>query len=132
VSEDVTTTRLPEGERMAMLGEQLGLTSFGLRQITLQPGQRNRIHRHREQEEVYVVLAGRLTIEHADGPQELGQGDVARVAAPVRRRLANNGSEPCVVIAIGAAGAHERGDGEAFLDWDDHEPKSPQDVPLPE
>jgi mannose-6-phosphate isomerase-like protein (cupin superfamily) len=132
VSEDVTTARLADGERMQMVGEELGLTSFGLRQITLKPGQRNRIHRHREQEEAYVVLSGRLTIEHADGPQDLGPGDVARVAPSVRRRLVNNGSEPCVVIAVGAAGTHERGDGEAFLDWDDTEPKSPQDVPLPE
>ena len=34
-----------------------------------------------------------------------------------------------VVVAIGAAGTHRRADGEAFLDWDDTEPRRPEDVP---
>jgi uncharacterized cupin superfamily protein len=134
VTDGVSTTRLDPGssERMTMLSEQLGLTSLGLRQIVLQPGQRNRVHRHRDQEEVYVVLGGRLTIVLDDGERELGEGEVARVAPQLRRQLANRSEEPCVVLAIGAAGTHERGDAEAFFDWDDIEPKSPQDVPLPE
>src|SRR3954467_7049463 len=112
---------------MAMLGEELGLKTFGLRQITLKPGQRNRIHRHREQEELYLVLTGRLTIELGpDEVEELGEGELARVSPDTRRRLANGGDATCTVIAVGAAGTHERGDGEAFLDWDDAEPKSPQ------
>jgi mannose-6-phosphate isomerase-like protein (cupin superfamily) len=131
MSDGITTTRLDDGERARMLADQLELTSFGLRQITLQPGQRNRIHRHREQEEVYLVLSGRLTIELEDEPVELGLRELARVPAQVRRRLANNGDEPVVVVAIGAAGTHQRADGEAFLDWDDSEPKRPEDVPLP-
>jgi mannose-6-phosphate isomerase-like protein (cupin superfamily) len=131
---DVSTTRLDLDtvERMTMLGEQLGLTSFGLRQIVLRPGQRNRVHRHRDQEEVYVVLRGRLTIRFDDGERELGEGEVARVPPPVRRQLSNEGDEPCAILAIGAAGTHERGDGEAFLDWDDTDPKPPPDVPLPD
>jgi mannose-6-phosphate isomerase-like protein (cupin superfamily) len=132
VADDVSRTRLTEGERATMLAQALGVTSFGLRQLTLQPGQRNRVHRHREQEEVYLVLAGRLTIELEDGPIELGEGELARVSPQMRRRLANTGEAPVVVVAIGAAGAHERADGEAFHDWDDHEPKNPEDVPLPE
>jgi mannose-6-phosphate isomerase-like protein (cupin superfamily) len=131
MSEAITTTRLDDGERARMLADQLEVTSFGLRQITLQPGQRNRVHRHREQEEVYLVLAGRLTIELEDEPLELGPRELARVPAQVRRRLANRGDEPVVVVAIGAAGEHRRADGEAFLDWDDTEPKRPEDVPLP-
>src|SRR4051794_25656934 len=114
-----------------MLAEELQVTSFGLRQITLRPGLRNRIHRHREQEEVYLVLSGRLTIELDDGPLELEAGELARVPAQVRRRLANDGDEPVVLVAIGAAGTHRRGDGEAFVDWEDTEPKRPDDVPLP-
>jgi len=134
VSEGFAKGRLPEdGERMAMLGEELGVTTFGFRQITLKPGQRNRVHRHREQEELYLVLSGRLTIELGpDETEELGERELALVSPDTRRRLANRGDVPCVVVAIGAAGTHERGDGEAFSDWDDTEPKSPQDVPLPE
>jgi mannose-6-phosphate isomerase-like protein (cupin superfamily) len=132
VTDEITTTRLSETERMTMLAHDLGVTAFGLRQIRLDPGQRNRVHRHRQQEEVYLVLRGRLTIELEGEPLELAENDLARVAPHVRRRLANNGDEPVVVIAIGAAGTHERADGEAFLGWDDTEPKSPGDVPLPD
>jgi uncharacterized cupin superfamily protein len=39
-------------ERFVSLRRALGVTSFGFNQITLQPGERGRIHRHREQEEV--------------------------------------------------------------------------------
>jgi uncharacterized cupin superfamily protein len=134
VTDGVSTTRLDaaSGERMTVLSEPLGLTSFGLRRLVLQPGQRNRVHRHRDQEEVYVVLDGRLTVVFEDGERELGEGEVARVAPEVRRQLANRSDEPCRLLAIGAAGTHERADAEAFFDWDDTEPKSPQDVPLPE
>lgn len=132
---DVTTTKLDldSTERMTMLGEELGLTSFGLRQLVLRPRGRNRVHRHRDQEEAYLVLRGTLTILLEDGAsQELRVGELARIAAQTRRQLANDRDEPCVVVAIGAAGAHERADGEAFLGWADVEPKLPQDVPLPE
>jgi len=132
---DVTTTKLDldSTERMTMLGEELGLSSLGLRQIALRPGQRNRVHRHRDQEEAYLVLCGTLTILLEDGAsQELGVGELARIAPAARRQLANRGDEPCVILAIGAAGVHERADAEAFHDWTDTDPKSPQDVPLPE
>src|SRR4051812_3609348 len=48
-------------ERFLPLRRMLGVTSFGLNQILLRPGQRGRIHRHTRQEEVYIVLAGTLT-----------------------------------------------------------------------
>ena len=115
-----------------MLADELGIPSFGLRELTLQPGMRNRIDRHREQQKAFLVLRGRLTIVLDDGELELGEGEIAAVAPTVRRQLANRGDEPCIAVAIGAAGTHEVHDGEAFLTWDDHEPKRPSDVPFPE
>jgi uncharacterized cupin superfamily protein len=58
------------GERFVSLRRQLGVTTFGMNQLVLQAGQRGRIHRHARQEEVYLVLEGRLTLlvegeEHA-------------------------------------------------------------------
>ena len=44
------------------------------------PGQRGRIHRHTEQEEVYLVLSGTLTLWIEGERHELGQGELARVA----------------------------------------------------
>src|SRR3954468_21702724 len=79
-------------ERFLPLRRMLGVTSFGLNQLILRPGQRSRIHRHREQEEVYLVLSGRLTLAVEGEERELGQGELARVAPDVRRQLSNRGT----------------------------------------
>ena len=49
-------------DRFVLLRRQLGVTSFGINEIVLEPGQRGRIHLHHEQEEVFLVLEGVLTI----------------------------------------------------------------------
>ena len=130
----VTTARLdPDtGERFLSLRRPLGATGVGLNQMALQPGQRGRIHRHREQEEIYLVLRGVLTIVTDDGELEAGEGEVVRVAAPVRRQLVNRGARPVVLVAIGASGEHAGRDGEAFGDWSETVPRPPQEVPLPD
>lgn len=118
-------------ERFVSLRRALGVDSFGINQMTLLPGQRGRIHRHTEQEEVYVVLRGTLTLVIESAPTALGAGDVVRVAPAARRQLANDGEEPCVILALGAAGTHVGRDGEAFESWEATEVRAPRDVPLP-
>jgi mannose-6-phosphate isomerase-like protein (cupin superfamily) len=120
------------GERFVSLRRALGVGSFGLNQLTLQPGQRGRIHRHRQQEEVYLVLRGRLTVAFEDEERELGEGELLRVAPETRRQLVNRGDGACVVVAIGGAGEHVARDGEAFASWSETEGRPPQDVPLPD
>ena len=46
------------GERFQQLRRELGVSTFGMNLITLEPGQAGRIHRHEHQEEVYLVLGG--------------------------------------------------------------------------
>jgi mannose-6-phosphate isomerase-like protein (cupin superfamily) len=128
----VTAVEWDTGERFVSLRRALGVTSFGLNQITLQPRQRGRIHRHREQEEVYLVLRGSLTVAFESEELELAEGQAIRVPAATRRQLQNRGDRPCVVVAIGGAGEHVGRDGEAFADWSDTEGRPPQEVPLPE
>jgi len=118
-------------ERFVSLRRPLGVTGFGLNLLTLAPGQRGRIHRHREQEEVYLVLRGTLTLGLEDGELEIGEHEVVRVPAATRRQLSNRGEGRCVLVAIGAAGEHVGRDGEAFEDWNEKEGRPPQDVPLP-
>ena len=36
------------------------------------------------------------------------------------------------VLAVGGATPHEGRDGLAYEDWDDDDPRPPQEVPLPE
>jgi mannose-6-phosphate isomerase-like protein (cupin superfamily) len=103
-----------------------------MNQITLKPRQRLRIHRHARQEEVYLVLRGRLTLLVEQEPLELPEGTLARVPSDVRRQLANLGTEPCVVVALGGSGEHESRDAEAFTDWSEAQGRPPQEVPLPD
>lgn len=119
-------------ERFVPLRRQLGVTSFGLNQILLRPGQRGRIHRHTAQEEVYVVLSGTLTLGVEGSERELGQGELARVAPDVRRQLVNKGSEDVLLLALGGANEHVGRDGEAFESWEAASGAPPQEVPLPD
>lgn len=119
-------------ERFVSLRRALGVTSFGLNQILLRPGQRGRIHRHTIQEEVYIVLAGTLTLWVEGEARELGRGELARVAPDVRRQLANRGDEDVLLIALGGANEHVGRDGEAFETWEQQTGAPPQEVPLPE
>jgi quercetin dioxygenase-like cupin family protein len=126
-----TSLDLAGDERFQRLRQELGVSTFGLNLIRLQPGQRGRIHRHERQEEVYLVLRGTLTVEIEGEARDLAEGELARVAPDVRRRLVNLGPGPCVVLAIGGANEHAGRDGLAYEDWDDADPKPPQEVPLP-
>lgn len=129
----VTRARLDpdSGERFQPLRRQLGVTSFGLNQIVLGPGQRGRIHRHGRQEEVYLVLEGTLTLVVEGEEQTLSTGELARVAPDVRRQLVNRHRDRVVLIALGGALEHEGRDGEAFASWATQESTPPQQTPLP-
>ncbi len=132
----VSTARLdqPPEQRFARLRATLGVSSFGINVLTFESGQRNRIHRHKQQEEVYVVLDGTLTLMVEDEPNEYVVGDVVRVAPEVRRQLVNRGPDVLRLLAIGGYvdHDHEPRDAEAFNTWDETEPGTPQSVPLPD
>lgn len=121
-------------ERFQRLRPELGFESFGLNLMHLAPGQRGRVHSHAHQEEVYVVLEGRLWIEAEGGAEvhKLDVGGIVRVSPEVRRQLVNRGTEPVRFLSVGGAHPHESRDGVAFTSWEDTEGASPQDVPLPE
>jgi uncharacterized cupin superfamily protein len=120
------------GERFVRLRQQLGVSTFGLNQIVLEAGQRGRIHRHKRQEEVYLVVEGTLTLLVEGEEHTLGPGSVARVAPEVRRQLVNRGPGRLGLLAIGGAEPHEGRDGEAFESWDAQEARPPQETPLPD
>ena len=137
-------TDLPEGVGVATLGgepvdrflrlrDPLGATSFGINKIVLAPGERNRIHRHTVQEEVYLVLSGELNLGLEGVEHRFGVGELVRVAPPVRRQLINRGPEVLELLIIGSMTDHEHvpRDAEAFGAWDETEPGTPQTVPLP-
>jgi mannose-6-phosphate isomerase-like protein (cupin superfamily) len=133
MEDGTATTRLDPDldERFKSLRRELGVTSFGMNQMVLKPGQRSRIHRHEHQEEVYLVLEGRLTLVVEGEEHELGHGELVRVAPLVRRQLVNHGPGRLVMLALGGANEHNGRDAEAFTAWEDDQPLSPQEVPWP-
>ncbi|HXF32078.1 MAG TPA: cupin domain-containing protein [Solirubrobacterales bacterium] len=115
------------------LRRELGVESFGINLMSLRPGQRLRIHRHRRQEEVYLVLEGTLTLLIEGEPHDLGPDHLARVGPEVRRQLTNRTPEPVVLLALGGSGEHEGRDGLAWVDWDEEGPgREPREIPLPD
>jgi mannose-6-phosphate isomerase-like protein (cupin superfamily) len=133
MEEGTARTRLDlgTGDRFVALRRQLGVTSFGINQIVLQPGQRGRIHRHERQEEVYLVLEGNLTLVIEAEESELGEGELMRVAPNLRRQLVNRGPGRVVLLAFGGSGEHVGRDGEAFESWEQQVGAPPQELPMP-
>jgi uncharacterized cupin superfamily protein len=120
-------------ERFQPLRRELGVESFGINLIILQPGQRGRIHAHEHQEEVYMVLEGQLTLLLDGAEQLLGPDHLVRVGPATRRQLVNAGAQRLVLLALGGAGEHAGRDGQAWVSWDEPGPgRPPQQTPLPE
>jgi uncharacterized cupin superfamily protein len=134
MNDGISFTRIAPGgdERFQSLRDELGVTSFGMNLITLQPGQRGRIHTHRQQEEVFLVIEGELAFAVDGEERRLGVGELVRVAPGVRRQLTNRRPERLVLLALGCAGEHVGRDGLAWASWDAPESTPPRETPLPE
>jgi uncharacterized cupin superfamily protein len=133
--DDVTFATLDyeHGERFQTLRRELGVSAFGINLLLFAPGERGRIHSHEKQEEVYVVLAGELTLVVERVEHALDAKRVARVAPGVRRQLVNAGPERLVLLAFGGVGEHVGRDGHAWQSWDEGGPgRAPQEIALPE
>lgn len=91
----------------------LDARSSGLTHFRLHPGRRSPFsHRHREAEEVYVILAGSGTLKLDDELVPVGPRDAIRVAPHVARAFE---AGPDGLEFIGC-GAHHPGDGEPVDD----------------
>src|SRR2546423_14546054 len=113
--EDSAAARGPDIEarfaRKHIDSEHLGVSYF-----RYGPGFRSPIgHRHREQEEAYVVVSGSGRIRLGDEVRELGQWDVVRVAPTIIRAF-EGGPDGMEIVAIGAD-RPEGGDGEMVKDF---------------
>jgi uncharacterized cupin superfamily protein len=112
------------GDRAPEIEGRFGRTALGSRDLGVShfryaPGFRSPVgHRHREQEEAYVVVAGSGRVLLDGDVVELKQWDTVRVA-PQTVRAFEAGPEGMDVIAIGGP-KPEGGDGEtAPADWPD-------------
>lgn len=84
------------------LGKQLGAESLAARLWRLRPGQASTKHRHRTQEEIYVLLEGAGRIRVDDEVLGLGAMDVLRVEASSVRQVFNDTAEDALWLIFGA------------------------------
>lgn len=98
--------------------EALGSPELGVSRFTYEPGARMPWgHRHREQEEAYVVVAGTGRAKLDDEVLELSTWDVLRVAPSVIRSF-EAGPDGLDIICIGGR-KPDGGDTERFeSSWD--------------
>ena len=89
---DVSPADVPMQWRFARAA--LGSPELGVIRFTYEPGARMPWgHRHREQEEIYVVARGTLTMRFGDDVRKVTAGSVARVAPRTPRSHRNEGDE---------------------------------------
>jgi mannose-6-phosphate isomerase-like protein (cupin superfamily) len=106
---DVTVKRLDDFEAVFHGGFRrvragLGVTAFGMQVIELPPNADmypEHDHSHDEQEEVYLALSGRGTLQVGDEEFTLEPGVFARVGALERRKIVT-GEEGVRILAVGA------------------------------
>ena len=85
---------LADGPGFRKVRRAVGVTAFGVNAIELPPGVQAGRHYHDEQEELYFVHRGRVTITFGDGTSyDLGPGGVARVDAGTVRQVKNFGGK---------------------------------------
>jgi uncharacterized cupin superfamily protein len=106
------------GREKRMLGDALGLTTFGVNLTTLRPGAASALrHWHLRQDEFVFVLEGQLTLVTDEGEQTLGPGTCAGFPGGVANghHLVNRSSMPATYIEIGD---RLPGDGAEYPDHD--------------
>jgi quercetin dioxygenase-like cupin family protein len=102
------TTRPHEHHEPARhVAELQGLVGFEHTRANVwryEPGARGRRHVHPEQEETFVVLAGRLTMHLGEPPQRhaVSVGGIVHVQAGTPLQTVNEGDEDLVVYAYGS------------------------------
>jgi mannose-6-phosphate isomerase-like protein (cupin superfamily) len=103
---------LGDGYGFRKIRKDLGVTEFGVNAIVLPAEAETGFHLHERQQELYLVIDGELEIEFDDGKGfKLGPGGLARVDAPVARKIRNSGSGDATYVIVGAEGGYVGRDG---------------------
>lgn len=84
------------------LAKQLEAGSLGARLWRLRPGEASTKHRHRDQEELYVLLEGAGRIRVDEQRLELGPLDALRVSADSVRQIFNDTDADALWLVAGA------------------------------
>ena len=74
-------------------------------------------HRHKTQEEIYLVLSGRLEFKFGDDVVELGPLTAVRVAPHTARSIWNAGPDEAVLMIVSIRSEDPKGDVELVEDF---------------
>lgn len=103
---------LGQGPGFRKVRRELGVEAFGVNAIVIPPGYDTGYHYHDTQQELYVILDGTVEIGFGDGStHRLGPGGLARVDAPVQRKVANVGDGDATYLVVGGWGGYVGRDG---------------------
>lgn len=112
---DVAATATAAG-RWQALNSPLGVTTFGVNAVILDPGEQIDIE-HDEtssgHQEVYVVVSGRAAFRLGDAEVEAGPGDVVAVADPAETRSYRALEPGTRIVCFGAGPGAEH----AYGNW---------------
>ena len=88
---------------VAELSDAVGMQHSRANVWRYEPGARGRRHRHKTQEETFVVLRGTLSMELGEPPERIDVpvGGVLHVAAGTALQTVNHGDEDLVVYVHG-------------------------------
>ncbi len=107
---------MPSGMKAHFPKRELGCTIGAVGLERLEPGFRTPFgHRHRQQEELYVIVAGSGSVKLDDEVVAVRQWDVIRVAPETMRNF-EAGPDGLEVLAFGSPIAEES-DGEIVPGW---------------
>jgi mannose-6-phosphate isomerase-like protein (cupin superfamily) len=73
---------------------------FVVKRITVRPGQRLSLQRHRHRAEQWVVVAGVATVTREDTLFTLAPGEATRIAPGEAHRIANQGADDVIFIEV--------------------------------
>ena len=74
-------------------------------------------HRHKTQEELYLVVSGTLTFKLGDDVVEVGPGHVVRVPPATWRGIHNDGDEDAILVITSVWSDDPRADAETIADF---------------
>jgi mannose-6-phosphate isomerase-like protein (cupin superfamily) len=96
----------------------LGVTAFGVNAIVFPPGYDGFDHWHDEQDELYFVHRGRISVEVDGETHELGPGGLLHVESTTPRKVSNPFGEDAVLLVVGGKDGYVGRDGH-LVDPDD-------------
>jgi uncharacterized cupin superfamily protein len=102
---------LGDGPGFRKIREALGVTAFGVNAIVLPPGHDGFMHYHDEQDELYFVHSGRVSVEVDGETRELGPGGLFHAESTAPRKISNPFDEEAVVLVVGGKDGYVARDG---------------------